>query len=111
MPIRSTAKKYADAPAGDIVAIIGPKESITGDTLCDPQHPIVLEHIQFAEAVVSMSIEPESSADKDKLDRSAGPAQREDPTFTWRMDPRHGPEPDERHGHLASGSQEASAGT
>src|SRR5205823_1769856 len=55
------------AYAGDIVAIVGPKDSITGDTLCDQQNPIVLEQIQFAEAVVSMSIEPESSADKDKL--------------------------------------------
>src|SRR5207302_1318600 len=43
------------AAAGDIVAIIGPKDSITGDTLCDPQHPVVLEQIQFAEAVVSRS--------------------------------------------------------
>ena len=55
------------AYAGDIVAIIGPKDSITGDTLCDQKEPIVLEQIQFAEAVVSMSVEPESSADKDKL--------------------------------------------
>ena len=43
------------------------KDSITGDTLCDLQHPILLERITFAEAVVSRSIEPESSADKDKL--------------------------------------------
>src|SRR5262249_12888776 len=56
-----------EALAGDIVAIVGPKESITGDTLCDLQHPILLERIQFAEAVVSKSIEPESSADKQKL--------------------------------------------
>jgi elongation factor G len=74
------------AHAGDIVAIIGPKESITGDTLCDPQHPILLESIQFAEAVVSRSIEPESSADKDKLVETLERLRREDPTFTWRLD-------------------------
>jgi elongation factor G len=74
------------AHAGDIVAIIGPKDSITGDTLCDPQHPIVLEQIRFAEAVVSRSIEPESSADKDKLIETLNRLRREDPTFTWRVD-------------------------
>ncbi len=78
------------AYVGDIVGIIGPKESITGDTLCDQQHPIVLEQIQFAEAVVSMSIEPESSADKDKLTDALDRLKREDPTFTWRIDPETG---------------------
>src|SRR4029077_9336953 len=74
------------AYAGDIVAIIGPKDSITGDTLCDQKDPIVLEQIQFAEAVVSMSVEPESSADKDKLADALNRLRREDPTFTWRVD-------------------------
>jgi elongation factor G len=78
------------AYAGDIVGIIGPKESITGDTLCDPQHPIVLEQIQFADAVVSMSIEPESSGDKDKLTAALDRLKREDPTFTWRLNPDTG---------------------
>ncbi|MFO0967694.1 MAG: elongation factor G [Gemmataceae bacterium] len=74
------------ASAGDIVAIIGPKDSITGDTLCDQQHPIILEQIQFAEAVVAMSIEPESSADKDKLTDALNRLKKEDPTFAWRID-------------------------
>jgi elongation factor G len=78
------------ARAGDIVAIIGPKESITGDTLCDAQHPILLESIRFAEAVVSRSIEPESTADKDKLVETLERLRREDPTFTWRVDPDTG---------------------
>jgi elongation factor G len=73
------------ATAGDIVAIVGPKDSITGDTLCDQQHPILLEQIRFAEAVVSMSIEPVSSADKDKLVDALDRLKREDPTFTWRV--------------------------
>ena len=74
------------AYAGDIVAIIGPKDSITGDTLCDQKDPIVLEQIRFAEAVVSMSVEPETSADKDKLTDALNRLKREDPTFTWRVD-------------------------
>jgi elongation factor G len=78
------------AYAGDIVGIIGPKDSITGDTLCEQQQPIILEQIQFAEAVVSMSIEPESSADKDKLTDALDRLKREDPTFTWRVDPDTG---------------------
>lgn len=74
------------AYAGDIVAAIGPKESITGDTICDPQQPILLESIQFAETVVSMSVEPESSADKAKLEQTLTILGREDPTFRWHMD-------------------------
>ena len=87
--IHADPKNRDDLPiayAGDIVGIIGPKDSITGDTLCDPLHPIVLEQIHFAEAVVSQSIEPESSGDKDKLTESLDRLKREDPTFTWRVD-------------------------
>jgi elongation factor G len=75
-----------EAPAGDIVALVGLRASVTGDTLCDMQHPILLEPIQFAEAVVSQSIEPESSADKDKLIQTLDLLQREDPTFRVRVD-------------------------
>jgi elongation factor G len=76
----------AEAPAGDIVAVIGMKDSITGDTLCETQHPILLERIQFAQAVVSRSIEPESSADKQKLIDVLDVLRKEDPTFTWGTD-------------------------
>jgi elongation factor G len=74
------------APAGDIVAVIGLKESATGDTLCETAHPIVLETISFADAVVSQSIEPESGADKDKLGTALAMLQLEDPTFKVRDD-------------------------
>jgi elongation factor G len=87
--IHADPKNRDDLPiahAGDIVGILGPKDSITGDTLCDQQHPIVLEQIQFAEAVVAMRIEPDSSADKDKLTDALDRLKREDPTFTWRID-------------------------
>lgn len=78
------------AYAGDIVAATGPKESITGDTLCDPQHPLLLERINFAETVVSMSIEPESSGDKAKLEQVLSTLGREDPTFRWQVDAETG---------------------
>jgi elongation factor G len=70
--------------AGDIVAIQGLRDAITGDTLCETQHPILLETIRFAEPVVSQSIEPESTADKDKLDQMLNLLKKEDPTFTWK---------------------------
>src|SRR5262245_6034734 len=78
------------AHAGDIVAVIGPKDSITGDALCDPQHPILLERISFADAVVSRSIEPQSSADKQKMIDTLNLLKKEDPTFDWRVDAETG---------------------
>src|SRR5207302_7762287 len=56
----------------------------------DPQHPILLEAIHFAEAVVSQSVEPQSSADKDKLADTLTALGREDPTFEWKVDPETG---------------------
>jgi elongation factor G len=78
------------AYAGDIVALIGLKDSITGDTLCDHHHPIVLEKIAFAQAVVSRSVEPQSSADKDKLLATLDLLRKEDPTFHVKVDPDTG---------------------
>jgi elongation factor G len=76
-------EEVPEAPAGDIVAVHGLRDSITGDTLCETQHPILLERIQFAEAVVSRSIEPESSVDKQKLIDVLNLLRKEDPTFSW----------------------------
>jgi elongation factor G len=86
----SHREELAEAYAGDIVALIGMRDSITGDTLCDAHQPILLEPIRFAEAVVSRSIEPESSADKDKLTATLNTLKREDPTFDWRVDKETG---------------------
>ena len=83
-------EEVESAPAGDIVAVVGLKDSVTGDTLCETQHPIVLEAIRFAEAVVSQSIEPESGADKDKLTGALGVLQLEDPTFKVKADKETG---------------------
>ena len=74
-------EEVESGPAGDIVCIVGLKDTVTGDTLCETAHPILLEAITFAEAVVSQSIEPESGADKDKLALALEVLQLEDPTF------------------------------
>jgi elongation factor G len=67
--------------AGDIGAVIGLKNTVTGDTLCDEDRPIALSKIQFPDAVISMSLEPKKSADRDKLGEIIGKMMREDPTF------------------------------
>ncbi|MFO7903557.1 MAG: elongation factor G [Planctomycetota bacterium] len=66
---------------GDIAGVIGPRHSITGDTWCDPRHPIQLPSIQFAETVLSMAIEPESAAERKKLSDTLEMLKRQDPTF------------------------------
>jgi len=75
-----------EAYAGDIIATMGLKDAVTGDTLCETQHPIVLEEIVFAEAVVSQSIEPDSTADKQKMLDTLNRLNREDPTFLYKQD-------------------------
>jgi len=67
--------------AGNIGAIVGLKNSSTGDTLCDPKDPIILESIQFAEPVISMKIEPKTKADQEKLGLALAALCNEDPTF------------------------------
>jgi elongation factor G len=69
------------ASAGDIVGIIGLRHSVTGDTLCDAKHPILLESIVFPETVISMAIEPESSTERKKLADVLDMMKRQDPTF------------------------------
>jgi elongation factor G len=78
--------KREDAVAGDIVAVVGLKNSITGDTLCDPRHEILLEKLDFPDPVITMSIEPRSNADKQKLGEALSTLRREDPSFSYRYD-------------------------
>ena len=73
--------------AGDIAAAVGVKHTVTGDTLCDEKHPILLESIDFPDPVISMSIEPASRADRDKLGDCLYRLAKEDPTFTFHTDP------------------------
>jgi elongation factor G len=72
--------------AGDIGAILGMKESFTGDTLCDPTSPIILESISFPEPVISVAIEPKTTADQDKMGEALRKLSEEDPTFRVRTD-------------------------
>jgi len=69
------------AYAGEIVALVGPKESKTGDTLADQNNPIILEQINFPEPVISLAIEPKTKADQEKLSYSLQRLAEEDPTF------------------------------
>jgi len=74
-------EQVAAVEAGDIIGIIGLRSAVTGDTLCDPQHPILLESITFPETVIAMAIEPESSAERKKLAEVLEMMKRQDPTF------------------------------
>ncbi|HEV3417264.1 MAG TPA: elongation factor G [Pirellulales bacterium] len=74
-------EQVPSAEAGDIVGVIGPRISITGDTLCDSAEPILLESIQFPETVISMAIEPETSLERKKLGDILEMMKRQDPTF------------------------------
>jgi elongation factor G len=72
--------------AGDIVAVVGLKSTTTGDTLCDPAHPIVLEAPEFPEPVIHVAVEPKTKADQDKLGKALMSLSEEDPTFRVRTD-------------------------
>jgi len=80
--IHANKREAVDSiPAGEIAAVIGLKLTVTGDTLCDPDNPIVLVKMVFPDTVISMSLEPARSEDRDKLSEIIGRMMREDPTF------------------------------
>jgi elongation factor G len=72
--------------AGDICAAVGLRNTFTGDTLCDLQHPVILEAITFPQPVISIAIEPRTRADQDKMAIALGKLTEEDPTFQLRTD-------------------------
>ena len=78
------------ASAGDIVAVVGLKDTLTGDTICDTKNPICLPSITFPQTVISMSIEPRTSVDKTKLSEALSGLRREDPTFGCKVDSETG---------------------
>ena len=91
--LRMYANQREEVPllrAGDIGAVVGFKFTFTGDTLCDPAHPIVLESIKFPEPVISVVVEPRTKADQDKLADSLRRLAEEDPTFTVRTEEETG---------------------
>jgi len=79
-----------EAFAGDIVALAGLKEVRTGDTLCDPQHPVILEKMEFPEPVIEIAIEPKSKADQEKLGVALAKLVAEDPSFRVSTDQESG---------------------
>jgi elongation factor G len=79
-----------EAYAGDIVALAGLKEVRTGDTLCDPAKPVVLEKMEFPDPVIEIAIEPKSKADQEKLGVALAKLAAEDPSFRVSTDPESG---------------------
>ena len=79
-----------EAYAGDIVALAGLKEVRTGDTLCDPQHQVILEKMDFPDPVIEIAIEPKSKADQEKLGVALAKLVAEDPSFRVSTDPESG---------------------
>ena len=76
--------------AGDIAAAVGLKNTTTGDTLCDPAHPIILESMEFPEPVISLAIEPKTKAGAEKMGIALGKLAEEDPTFKTYTNPETG---------------------
>ena len=83
-------EEIEEAYAGEIVALVGVKETITGNTLCDENHPIILEKISFPDPVISLAIEPKSKADQEKMGFALQRLAEEDPTFKIKSNPETG---------------------
>ncbi|MBC7104349.1 MAG: elongation factor G [Firmicutes bacterium] len=83
-------EEVSDAWAGDIVATVGLRDTVTGDTLCSEKAPIVLEAMDFPEPVISVAIEPKTKADQDKLGLALQKLAEEDPTFKLTVDKETG---------------------
>jgi len=83
-------EEIEEADTGSIAATLGLKDTFTGDTLCDPSKPVLLETIRFPEPVLSMVVEPKSKADQDKLGEAMNKLSEEDPTFKVRTDSETG---------------------
>ncbi len=79
-------EEISEVSAGDIAAVVGLKDTRTGDTVCDPNHPIVLESMDFPEPVIAVAIEPKTRADEEKLGLSLQRLALEDPTFRVKVD-------------------------
>jgi elongation factor G len=79
-------EEISEVWAGDIAAAVGLKGVTTGDTICDPKHPVVLEAMNFPEPVIAVSIEPKTKVDQEKLGLALGKLMQEDPTFRVHTD-------------------------
>ena len=83
-------EEIKEANAGDIVALVGLKGTTTGDTLCDPAKPIVLERMEFPEPVIEVAVEPKSKADQEKMSTALQRLAQEDPSFRVAVDAESG---------------------
>jgi elongation factor G len=83
-------EEIKEASAGDIVALVGLKNTTTGDTLCDPAKPIVLERMEFPEPVIEVAVEPKSKADQEKMSTALQRLAQEDPSFRVAVDAESG---------------------
>ena len=86
----NSREEISEVHAGDIAAAVGLKETTTGDTLCDPKHPVVLESMEFPEPVISVAIEPQTKAAQEKMGVALQRLAEEDPTFRVRTDEETG---------------------
>ncbi|TWI73186.1 translation elongation factor 2 (EF-2/EF-G) [Desulfobotulus alkaliphilus] len=83
-------QRIPDAGPGSLVGLVGLKDSATGDTLCHPGHPVMLERIDIYEPVISLAIEPKTHADQEKLEQVTAKLLDEDPTLRMKQDPDTG---------------------
>ncbi len=83
-------EEVKEAYAGDIVAFVGLKDTTTGDTLCDPDRPVVLEKMEFPDPVIEVAVEPRTKADQEKLSAALQKLAQEDPSFRVGIDPETG---------------------
>jgi len=86
----NSREEIKEVQAGDIAAVVGLKNTMTGDTLCDPAHPVLLESIEFPEPVISIAVEPKTKADQEKMGLALQKLSEEDPTFRVRTDEETG---------------------
>jgi len=86
----NSREQIEDARAGEIVAIVGLKDTTTGDTLCDPSKPVILERMEFPDPVISVAVEPKTKADQEKMGVALNRLAAEDPSFRVASDEESG---------------------
>ncbi|WP_371877772.1 EF-Tu/IF-2/RF-3 family GTPase [Pseudomonas mosselii] len=91
-------EEIKEVRAGDIAALIGMKDVTTGDTLCNADKPIILERMDFPEPVISLSVEPKTKADQEKMGIALGKLAQEDPSFRVKTDEENRPDHHLRYG-------------
>ncbi|ALS24858.1 MULTISPECIES: elongation factor G [Paenibacillus] len=86
----NSRQEISEVYAGDIAAAVGLKDTVTGDTLCDEKHPVILESMNFPEPVIQLAVEPKTKADQDKMGIALAKLSEEDPTFRAHTDEETG---------------------